>query len=663
MDGVRALAVLLVMGHHLWSGRVSGGVDVFFVLSAFLLTLSFLNKADRGGHWSLAETLLGRFRRLVPMLATTILGVLLLGRILLPPIRWRQLFEQSVASITFTQNSHLAGLSVDYYAAEQAEAPILQHFWSMSIQGQVFVLWPLLMALALLLYRRTGWSVRFWVIAIFGTVGAYSFAASVTAVEAEPVAAYFFTIPRLWEFVAGTLLAVGISRIRLGDRLGTVLGWAGMVALIACGFTQPTPAYFPGWLSLWPVLAAVAVIVGGSTLSGGGRYGVGAVLDVPLVRWISDHSFGLYLWHWPLLVMWLSLTEGEHAGLVGGVGIIAASVGLTLLTERLIDQVVAIWQAGKGRHLRTLAVMASSAAVVLVPVSLWDSAVTRQAAAVGAQSLDDNPGARSLRPDYVPSAPASEKPRLRPAGTELHNEWANLPDRCTADWKPAGLAGDNCLEYVPQGKPTKTILVLGDSHSQQWLAAVQPIAEEQGWHVVSVLLHGCRYTGQLDEAAPVCNEFNAEAQRLALELEPDAVVTVASRTFAGEETENLEPGYREGVQPLLDKGIEVVAIRDNPRFDYSVPECVQRHPDSEDRCSMPVGDAMAVDSPMRELDGMDGLVQMDMTDELCPSGQCPGVIGNVYVYMDRQHLTKTYVESMTDDFAEDWFVATGWQRR
>src|SRR5919112_1046360 len=146
VQGLRALAVLMVVAYHVWLGRVSGGVDIFLLISAFLLTLSFVRKAEDGRPFGLVAHWLHLFKRLLPAAVVVILGVLAGTWLILPQSRWPQVLDQAWASLLYSQNWLLADTAVDYYAQDHVGASPLQHFWSLSIQGQVFILWPLVFA-------------------------------------------------------------------------------------------------------------------------------------------------------------------------------------------------------------------------------------------------------------------------------------------------------------------------------------------------------------------------------------------------------------------------------------------------------------------------------------------------------------------------------------
>uniref|UniRef100_UPI0020A6305E acyltransferase family protein n=1 Tax=Arthrobacter sp. H41 TaxID=1312978 RepID=UPI0020A6305E len=340
VQGLRALAVLMVVIYHVWLGRVSGGVDIFLLLSAFLLTISFTRKIESGRPLRLLAYWLGLFKRLLPGVVVVLLAVLGATALLVPSSRWPGILDQTWASLLYVQNWELAGNAVNYYALDNSAASPLQHFWSLSIQGQVFLLWPLIFAGSALAARALGRPVRTALIAVFGMVFLSSLAFSVGQTATDQAAAYFDTRARLWEFALGSLVALALPYLRASVPVRVVLGWIGLGAMLSCGLLLQVQQQFPGYIALWPLLAAACIIVAGRT---GSRYGVDRLLAAaPLVR-MGNISYALYLWHWPVLVIWLVVAEKPAAGLLDGAVVIAASLLLASATTHFIETPVRSW--------------------------------------------------------------------------------------------------------------------------------------------------------------------------------------------------------------------------------------------------------------------------------------------------------------------------------
>ena len=261
IQGLRAVAVLLVVVFHIFTDRVSGGVDIFLFISAFFLTGSFTRKMEAGRPLAVGRYWLHVFTRLMPMAVLTILLTLVAVATVYPladRASWR---TEALASALYVENWTLAFNAVDYYAADNTSLSPFQHFWSLSVQGQVFILWPLLFLVSALVARRTGARPRAVLTTAFASVFVVSLLWSVTQTSQNQAFTYFDTRARLWEFALGSLLALVLPFIHLGRRTRVFLGWAGLASMIAVGVVVDVQGAFPGWIALWPLMSATAVIV------------------------------------------------------------------------------------------------------------------------------------------------------------------------------------------------------------------------------------------------------------------------------------------------------------------------------------------------------------------------------------------------------------------
>ncbi|GAA1350741.1 acyltransferase family protein [Arthrobacter koreensis] len=659
VQGLRALAVVLVVLYHVWLGRVSGGVDVFLLISAFLLTGSFIRKAESGKALALGRYWLHLFKRLLPAVAVVLLAVLAAAAALLPASARQDLIGQTWSSLFYFQNWTLANNAVDYLAADHSAASPLQHFWSLSIQGQVFVLWPLIFAAALPVSRLAGRSYRSVLAVIFTAVFAVSLAYSVWQTGTNQAYAYFDTRTRLWEFALGSLLALALPYLRLGHRVRILIGWTGVIAMLSCGIILQVQQQFPGYLALWPTLAAAMVIAAGDT---GSRIGADRLLKAgPLVR-LGDNSYALYLWHWPVLVFWLIASKQQNAGLVDGAVVIAVSLLLAVLTTKLVEGPLRGWSWPQVSAWRSAVVLAASFALVAAPLAGWQERVDAQAEAVRLQSIADNPGALSLDPDY--ETVSSTQALVKPAPSEMDQEWAQLDEACGEAAAPeaGSVLEGHCKQIGTAEGSQKTIVVLGDSHAMQWTAALGPVARANDWHVVTVLKMGCRYGAEDPERSEECNAFNQAAGEYVLDLMPDAVFTVASLTRESSPDETLGGGYDDGVRPFTEAGIQVLAMRDNPRFEFDMFKCLESNGFDVRACHVPRSQLLADVSPLEGLEArIPGVRVLDLSDQFCFDDACPGIIGNVIVYKDHDHLNRTYMETTSRVLAERILAATGWE--
>ncbi|MPY09526.1 acyltransferase family protein [Arthrobacter bussei] len=660
VQGLRALAVLMVVAYHVWFGRVSGGVDVFLLISAFLLALSFLRKVESGRPLDLGRHWLHQFKRLLPAVVVVILGTLGATYLLVPRSRWTDILEQAWASLFYVQNWVLASNAVDYYADDHSLASPLQHFWSLSVQGQVFILWPLLFVLSALVARRFRLRFRGVVLLVFGALFVASLGFSVWETSTNQAYAYFDTRARLWEFALGTLLALALPFLRLPRVLRIMAGWLGVGAMLSGGFLLDVQGQFPGYVALWPLLAAALVIAAGQTGSavGADRF----LLSRPLVR-MGDLSYALYLWHWPVLVLFLIWRDAAAPGILGGLVVIAVSLVLAYLTMRFVERPLRALAWADRRRRRSVIVLAVCLTLVAAPLAGWQREIRLESERIAAQADTNNPGARIFDTDYVdqtdPDAP------LVPTADVGGRDYANVLTPCTGRFatEAGALQGLNCSIIVDQAEPSRTIVAVGNSHVQQWLATMKPLAEENGWALVALVRGGCQFGGFVEAVAAECNERNAQAKDYIADLRPDLVFTTGTYSVSEPPFELLPGGFSRGASELIEQGIPVLAIRDNPRFTRNMMECAEDFGESAQECNVreeEVRDMSGVTPIQQMADITPGLKVMDLNDYVCFSGSCPAVIGNMRVYLDDNHLTSTYARTLSPYFFERMMAATGW---
>lgn len=302
IEGVRAVAALLVAIYHIWLGRVSGGVDVFFVIAGFLITGSLLRGMQRTGRVDVGR-FLGRLAiRLLPNALTVLITVGVATVLLFPLSRQQAVMREITASALYVENWQLIANSVDYLARDAEDSPV-QHFWAMSIQGQFYLIWVAL-ALISLVGARRAIGRRF--IALMALLTLVSFVISVTMTWTDQPVAYFHTATRAWEFGIGGLVAGLVAVPRLSERGQRIAGWSGLVLIVCTGMVVPVSSAFPGIAALLPVTGAVLILLGGTP----SRHSVASVLSSrPLVS-LGGVAYAIYLWHWPLLVFYLHLRGG-----------------------------------------------------------------------------------------------------------------------------------------------------------------------------------------------------------------------------------------------------------------------------------------------------------------------------------------------------------------
>jgi len=658
LQGLRAIAVLLVAVYHIWFGRVSGGVDVFLLFTGFLITGSLLRSIERKGRIEPLRFLARLAHRLLPTVAVVLVGVLVAAYLWMPPSRWAEILKESFASALYYENWLLAEKSVDYLTRDQGTSP-LQHFWSLSIQGQFYFVWLALMGLVLLVVRRFGADPKWLVFTACSMVFTGSLTYSVLQTAANQPWAYFDTGARLWEFAFGGMLAVVLPYLNPSVRVRIVLGWGGLIALFACGALFNVSAMFPGYIAFWPLLAATAIMIAGQT---GSPVAVDRLLTAKPLTVVGDWSYALYLWHWPVLLMYLQVAERDHASWRGGAYVLLASLALAAATTWIVQQKIANLPKFKTSPAWAFALAVLFLAPVVAGTYVaYQRVLDRDADLAGAaeeaaQDTDVYPGAAVLADEEL-AASLPEAEFIPPLTDELDlpalydqgcDAQMDGPDAIVCEF--GDLASD------------RTVLLVGASRIAHWVPAFESASEEHGWHLVTITKDGCQFTTDTpyDDEGNVndsCISWNEQAAAEIERIKPDLVVTLASRSFA--ESESVYEGFAERWRQLDEQGIQVLALRDIPRLEENLPECMELH--GPEGCVTPVDFSQVGPPPEERYEDLPGNVVFDdLTPYICPDGECPAVIGNVRTYRDHSHLTATYSATMGPFAGEAVLEATGW---
>ncbi|MFE1166973.1 acyltransferase family protein [Nocardiopsis sp. NPDC058789] len=653
IEGLRAVAVLLVAVYHIWLGRVSGGVDVFLMLTGFLITGSLVRSVEREGRVRFVAFWTRLVRRLVPAVAVVLTATMAAVYLLLPRSRWGDILEEVRAAALYHENWALAHAAVDYLAREAAPSPV-QHFWSLSIQGQFYLLWPLLVALAALVATRARLPFRATVLVLVTAVFALSLSYSVSITARDQAWAYFDTGARLWELALGALLALVVHRVHLPVRLRVFLGWFGLAALVSCGALLSVSTLFPGYVALWPTTAAVLVVLAGTT---GSAHGADRLLTWKPLTELGRLSYPLYLWHWPVLVCYLEVTGRSLATPLGGLGILGASLVLAWLTHRFVEGGLDRFTRPPVR--RTPAWSLGIAAALIVPVLaaslLWTDRIDRDRAerALELAAPESYPGAGVVADPSTVLADVPVRPDPADARQDLswhHEEGCHVTltssELVVCDTGPADAE--------------RTLALVGASRVAHWYPAVRAAADARGWRLVSFSKSGCQFSTDTSHRDGVvfdeCEVWKARAMAELEELRPDAVLT--SSTRATLDGERVHDGYL-GMWEWLDGlGVEVIGLRDLPRLTYQGAECVESGP--VDQCVSPVSASQEEVDPATLVTLPPNVTLMDLTDQVCPDGYCEAVVGNILVFWDHSHITATYAGTLAPAMEKALVEATGW---
>lgn len=635
IQGLRGIAALLVASYHIWFGRVSGGVDIFFVVSGFLITHSLLNQRARNGRVEPGRFLRDLYARLGPPALLVVVLTAIGSELFLPRADWPFNIREAVSAAFFVNNWHLALNAVSYLDRSSDPRPF-QHFWALSVQWQFYFLWA---AIFVLIHRLRPDQFRKTLAASIGTLFLVSFVYSVYLTAHNQPLAYFNTATRVWEFAAGGLLALLQPQASSASRTGVVLGWLGLVTIVACGAVLPVSSSFPGYAALVPVIAAVLILSFGSSEH---PASVRRLLSWQPLAAFGRISYPFYLWHWPILVLWLSYTMEAHASLRDGLVILIAALALSLATHLLMQVTwTRSWRPLSGRVAATLT------GLTVIYCMGWRAEVSDAKSmelASAPPPTSTHPGALAIGHPPKPYAPV-------PGPFAVRNDFpAAYADGC--DQTTTGTEVITCVYGDPQGKVT--IAAIGNSHITHWLPALDPAGKERGWRIVIITKDDCQLGRQAGEAPDdterSCDQWNDRLVDVVRDLAPDYIFVAATRREGNRELFPTE--YRMAWRRLVPDQSRIIAVRGTPRFPFDVPDCVDLHGQDSPRCSIPLSTGMGEASlDLRAAVEQTGASFVDLTRYFCDERRCFPAAGNVLIYRDHNHLTATYARTMRNAVA------------
>jgi len=683
IEGLRAVAVIAVVLYHAGIPGFGGGfigVDVFFVISGFLITGLLWREVATTNTVALGRFYGARARRLLPAAATVGIATALVVAVVLPPLQARSVFLDGIACALYAGNYRFAMHGTDYLASDLPPSPF-QHYWSLGVEEQFYLVWPvLIIGTAWLVHRlRAGAAARATPYAVvLVLVAAASLAAAVLWTRTSPAWAFFSLPTRAWELAAGGLVALSIHQWRRLPLLpATIVGWGGL-ALIVLTCTQLGPRTpYPGTAALLPVLGT-ALVIGAGPVTGG--LGAGRVLCRPAMRAIGRVSYSWYLWHWPVLLLMPPLL-GEPAGLPARLSATAVSGGLAVITLHLVENpgrfAAALRRSAKASL--TVAAAASAAAACacmlllnVVPVPAGHGAAAPRANIVAVPPTTIAP---AMSPEEAAVQHAFAQARdavaasagLRAVASNLDPPLAKAPadkaavfvNGCVRSWREIG-QGECATGDI--ASPT-TVALVGDSHAAMWNPAFQHLAEQRHWrletlakvtcplqdlHITSPYL-GREYTECEQWRAQIVNRLKAEHPRL-------VVLDMSRRYGADFGFTSYDPAWIDTlgrtVAQLRSIGAAVLVLGPVPDPGSSVPTCLSGHVDDATACAP--ARPVAVDdggvSAERAATTAGGGHYADLTDLFCTADRCPVIVGNTLVFRDDNHVTTEYAQLLTPVF-------------
>ena len=677
VEGLRAVAVLLVVLYHCKAGIPGGyvGVDVFFVISGFLITNQLIRELTTTGKISLRGFYARRARRILPAATLTTIATVVASGLLLRPLPAVRVFSDARAAAIFGANIHFAARQADYFSASLPPSP-LQHYWSLSVEEQFYLLWPLLLLVASLVWlgtrrrsarlaeakandRRSASRSRAGprlsvVVVILLAIATLSFIDSVALTPHSPSWAYYSIFTRAWELAAGALVAVSLPLAkRVDKRLAGPLTWIGIgcIATAAMSFTNATP--YPGCAALLPVAGAAAIIAAGARPAR--RWGAEELLGTRPLQRIGAWSYSWYLWHWPALIL-APAVLGHSLSVLEALMVAAVSLVIAALSFVLVERPIRRVQIAVRRPTLGLATgaafVASSLGVVAIATPVFASLHAGAAVPPPRQGPNRQLTSKQLATDLrmavnVRRVPSNLEPSLTAA----------------ADDKPF-IARNGCLTEFAETKSKPcvygdrsahiSVVLFGDSHAAAWFPALNAISKRHHWRLVVLTKSACtaeevnlfRYGHMYTE----CPIWRRNAERRIAAMDPALVVVPSSQYVPG-----MRPlaGVPTGHGGIWQDGVAAIFgflhhaaqrtlyIADVPTLAQPAPDCLSAHLSDVRACTVSTHAGFRypwLTADELKLAAQKHIDAINPGSWFCTPGRCPVIVGNMLLYQDNQHM-------------------------
>lgn len=693
IEGLRAVAVLAVVLFHAGVPGLGGGfvgVDVFFVISGFLITGLLWREAGQTGSVSLRRFYGARARRLLPASATVGIVTMVASVLLLPPLQIKTVSIDAITSALYVSNYWFAATGINYFGKDSLLAPSpFQHYWSLGVEEQFYLVWPVLIIGTAWLIRRVrridagpeATSSKRPYFAILAAIAVASFGLSLVVTYVLPPMAYFSLPTRAWQLAVGGLIALtAVQWSRLPARLAAIAGWAGLAMIVLACLRLSATTIYPGVAALLPTMGAALVIAAGCAVPSGG---CGHVLGLRPMGAIGKVSYSWYLWHWPVLVL-APLVIGHSLDLPARLAAVAVSVGLAVITFRLIENPLRFAAQLRRSPRASLglgaAATALAACVGAVPLIVLPSPVGRGPAAtpITLSAASISPGSSVEAHEASVGNLFAQVQAAVAASVELRAVPSNLQPPLTdqtAQFK--AISTNGCLRLPLQGDQpecvsgdpasTTTVALIGDSRAAMFNPAFQLIAEQRNWRLEMMSKAACpvvdlpltKHFDGLAEKFQRCENWRDHIMARLRAERPALVVISMARGYGRDGTgiwkqagfEYFDSAWIQALNrtigQLRDMGSQVLLLGPTPDPIASVPECLSGHLDDAAACSAPSSqNALSRSGIAAEAEATvsAGGEYADLTELFCAAGRCPAIVGNMMVYFDAGHVTREYSE-------------------
>jgi peptidoglycan/LPS O-acetylase OafA/YrhL len=627
IEGLRGIAVLIVVLFHCGIPGFSGGfvgVDVFFVLSGYLITGLLVAEIQKTSRLSLLRFYGRRIRRLLPASALTLVATLLISAFILAPQELTNAGRAARATALYISNIFFAINAADYFAPDVKSNPML-HTWSLAVEEQFYLFWPLLILLGL---RR--WRSIKALVALLSGLTLVSLGTGIWFTANGGTFAFYELPARAWEFGIGglaVLLPRGTLKMPFGGWFA--FGWLGVLAILGSAYFIPGDANFPGWIALVPVVGTIAALIAGAEHP---SHGIGVVLDSAPLQVLGRLSYSWYLWHWPFLVLSAALLP--NISIAGKTAAAAVSLAVAGVSYHFVEGPIRFHPSLLKRPAWSLYLAATLTLCSLGAASL---------AMWFAVQLANEPEMKTI--------------------TAAAEDIARMPrQQCVS----LGQSPEAKTCIFGDASSSTNIVLFGDSHAIQWFNPLQRIAESHGWKLTTIVKSACPAVdiippGVSAGAAAACTSWRAEALQRIVALRPSIVFTGNATNHVGDKRnlairfslDELRDGTRRTLEALTARGLRVAVMRDNPYFTYDVPTCLARsvrhswYPGGSCEADKFTALSAAVfESEKAGARGLPNVHFIDLTDRLCQKDVCSAVQGGAVIYRDNNHLTGNFADRL-----------------
>jgi len=658
VEGLRAVAVLLVVLYHAGVPRLTGGyvgVDVFFVISGFVITGLLLREHQGTGHTSILNFYARRCRRILPAATLVIIVVVLATYDLLGLVTGNNTAEDGRWAAVFLANFHFEALGTNYLSAFRPPSP-LQNYWTLSVEEQFYIVFP---TLFLLVAKAKGlFSLRTRLLATLAVVIMASYWLSITQTASHPLAAYFSPFTRAWELALGAFVAVTTVWLKkIPAAFAALLTWTGLAAVLGAALAFNAQTAYPGSLVAIPVVGSAMIIAGGAAIP---RYGVESVLGLRPVRGLGKVSYSLYLWHWPVLIIAAEYFGKPTLSVGQNLLLVLVALGISIVTYRLVENPIRHWK------LPARKTVALGVGLIVVTVTVLSLILAAESVSVPSYDVVPAPNNQAVIGQVNAATKITTVPKtIEPALANAEEDWSgaggNLRYPCTSTAGLPVIKIHVCTGGDPGGK--HLMIVYGDSHVIMWYPAFEAMAQAAHWRLVMFVAFLCpasllTVANEVGGPDTLCDTFHRMAVSEINALHPDLVV-ISQEDWYDRPKGNGKPStffsadeWQQGLTKLLNAivvpNVRKVVLGNIPVLPQSGPACLAAHLTNVQACSAPLdnlpgGPGPALSRAERLAAEETRAQYVDPTPWLC-SSICTAIVAHYCVYEDQFHITGTYAK-------------------